>query len=264
MSNVITDAELVSQFAKKAMEEPEAVIAPSQAPSDTTVDLPGGYATESGKIIKVAEVRELNGSDEEAISRAGSRAKALNVILQRGLVRVGEEAVTKEALDNLLSGDRDAILIGIRKVTFGDTLDMSIRCPFCFDEHDTSIDLSTDIPQVLLPSAEDRSWVVSTKSGPVGVTLPTGVVQKKLMDNADKTSSEINTLLLGGCILTVNGVPSMGAHTALSLSMSDRTKIIEEIIRRNPGPRLGEVKKACKACGEAIELPLSLLDLFQL
>jgi len=264
VSNVITDAELVSQFAKKAMEEPEAVIAPSQAPSDNTVELPGGYATNSGKIVKVAEVRELNGADEEAISRAGSRAKALNVILQRGLVRVGDEEVTKDTLDNLLSGDRDAILIGIRKVTFGETLDMSIRCPLCLDEHESTVNLNTDVPVVSLLSAEDRSWVVNTKSGPVGVTLPTGVVQKKLMDNADKTSSEINTLLLSGCVLTVNGVPSMGAHTALSLSMSDRTKIIEDIINRNPGPRLGEVKIACKACGEGIDLPLSLLDLFQL
>lgn len=264
MANVITDAELVSQFAKKAMEEPEAVIAPSQAPSDTTVELPGGYATASGKIVKVAEVRELTGADEEAISRAGSRAKALNVIIQRGLVRVGDEEVTKDTLDTLLSGDRDAILIGIRKVTFGNTLDMSIRCPSCLDEHESTVDLNTDVPVVSLPSAEDRFWVVSTKSGPVGVTLPTGVVQKRLMDNADKTSSEINTLLLSGCVLTVNGIPSMGAHTALSLGMSDRTKIIEEIIRRNPGPRLGEVKIACKACGEDIDLPLSLLDLFQL
>jgi hypothetical protein len=56
----------------------------------------------------------------------------------------------------------------------------------------------------------------------------------------------------------------MGAHTALSLTMSDRTKIIEEILKRNPGPRLGEVTKLCKACGESISTPLSLLDLFQL
>ena len=264
MSNVITDAELVSQFAKKAMEEPEAVIAPSQAPSDTTVTLPGGYVTNSEKVIKTAEVRELNGADEEAISRAGSRAKALNVILQRGLTKVGDEEITKDTLDNLLSGDRDAILIGIRKVTFGETLDLSIRCGSCSEEQDTSINLSTDVPIISLSQSEDRAWTVTTKSGPVVVTLPTGVVQKKLMDNADKTSSEINTLLLSGCILTVNGVPSMGAHTALSLSMSDRTKIIEEIISKNPGPRLGEVKKACKACGEDINLPLSLLDLFQL
>ena len=70
-------------------------------------------------------------------------------------------------------------------------------------------------------------------------------------------------MLLAGCILSVNGAPSIGAQTALSLGMADRTKMVEDIIERNPGPRLGEVKKVCKACGEYIPLPLSLLDLFR-
>lgn len=264
-TNVITDAELVSQFAKKAMEEPEAVIEPSQAPSDTTFELPGGFLTEAGEIIKVVEVRELTGADEEAISRAGSRAKALGILLSRGLVRVGSGEATKETLDLLLSGDRDAILIAIRKATFGAGMPVQIRCFSCSEEQNTIIDLNADIPyKVLKDPITDRVWVVKTKSGPVLVSLPTGVVQQKLMDNADKTSAEINTMLLAGCVMSVNGVPSMGAHTALSLTMSDRTKIIEEILKRNPGPRLGEVTKLCKACGESISTPLSLLDLFQL
>ena len=94
--------------------------------------------------------------------------------------------------------------------------------------------------------------------------LPNGIVQKKLMENMDKTSAEINTLLLSGCIVTINGSPSVGASTALSLSMADRAKIIDQILEKNPGPRLGEVKKACKACGEDMDLPLSLVDLFRL
>jgi len=84
------------------------------------------------------------------------------------------------------------------------------------------------------------------------------------MENIDKTSAEINTLLLSGCIVSIDGVPSVGASTALALSMADRNAILDSIIDRNPGPRLGEVKKACKACGEDIQLPLSLVDLFRL
>jgi hypothetical protein len=263
MSQVITDAELVSQFAKQAMEEPEKVIT-SRAPSDTTVDLPGGYISQDGTVVKTAEVRELNGSDEEAISKAGSKAKALGVLLQRGLVKVGTEDATKEMLDNLLSGDRDAILIGIRKVTFGDELKAMVHCYSCNEDQETVVTLSEDVPVRSLDDLKGRSWVVETKRGPVAVGLPNGLVQKKLMDNADKTSAEINTLLLSGCVMSVNGSPSMGAHTVLSLGMTDRANIVDEIIENNPGPRLGEVKKACKACGEDMSLPLSLLDLFQL
>ena len=263
MSQVITDAELVSQFAQQAMEEPEKVIT-SRAPSDTTVDLPGGYISQDGTVVKTAEVRELNGSDEEAISKAGSKAKALGVLLQRGLVKVGTEDATKETLDSLLSGDRDAILIGIRKVTFGDELKAMVHCYSCNEDQETVVTLSEDVPVRNLDDLKGRSWVVETKRGPVAVGLPNGLVQKKLMDNADKTSAEINTLLLSGCVMSVNGSPSMGAHTVLSLGMTDRANIVDEIIENNPGPRLGEVKKACKACGENMNLPLSLLDLFQL
>ena len=263
MSQVITDAELVSQFAQQAMEEPEKVIT-SRAPSDTTVDLPGGYISQDGTVVKTAEVRELNGSDEEAISKAGSKAKALGVLLQRGLVKVGTEDATKEMLDSLLSGDRDAILLGIRKVTFGDELKAMVHCYSCNEDQETVVTLSEDVPVRSLDDLKGRSWVVETKKGPVAVGLPNGLVQKKLMDNADKTAAEINTLLLSGCVMSVNGSPSMGAHTVLSLGMTDRANIVDEIIENNPGPRLGEVKKACKACGEDMNLPLSLLDLFQL
>jgi hypothetical protein len=263
MSKVITDAELVTQFAQQAMEEPEKVIT-SRAPSDTTVDLPGGYVSQDGSVVKTAEVRELNGADEEAISKAGSKAKALGVLLQRGVVKIGAEDATKDMLDGLLSGDRDAILIGIRKVTFGDELKAMVHCYACNEDQETVIVLSEDVPVRSIEDSKGRTWVVETKSGPVGVALPTGVVQKKLMDNADKTAAEINTLLLSGCVVSVNGAPSMGAHTVLSLGMVDRAKLVDDIIENNPGPRLGEVKKACKACGESIDLPLSLLDLFQL
>jgi len=263
MSQVITDAELVSQFAQQAMEDPEKVIT-SRAPSDTTVDLPGGYVSQDGTVVKTAEVRELNGADEEAISKAGSKAKALGVLLQRGLVKVGTEDATKDMLDSLLSGDRDAILLGIRKVTFGDELKAMAHCYACNEDQEIVVVLSEDVPVRLLDESKGRTWLVETKKGPVGVALPTGLVQKKLMDNADKTAAEINTLLLAGCVLSVDGAPSMGAHTVLSLGMTDRANIVDEIIDNNPGPRLGEVKKACRACGENMNLPLSLLDLFQL
>lgn len=264
MTKIITDAELVQQYAQKAMEEPEKQIV-TQAPSDADVRLPGGYILPNGDVVKTAEVKELNGADEEAISKAGSTAKALTTLLQRGLVKLGDKEATKEDLDVLLAGDRDAILLGIRKVTFGKELPLRVRCSFCSSDQDVEIDLDADVPvKELADPIADRVWEVETKQGVVKLGLPNGITQKKLMDNLDKTSSEVNTLILSGCILSVNNAPSIGASTALSLGMADRTKIVEDIITRNPGPRLGEVTKGCAVCGEIIPLPLSLLDLFRL
>jgi len=264
VAKIISDAELVNQFAQKAMEEPESVIT-TRAPSDTEVCLRGGFITEDGKLITTAEVRELTGADEEFVSKTGSMAKALNALLERGLVKLGNEEVTRDHLDTLLAGDRDSILIGIRCATFGRDLTLNVKCPNCSTGQTCVINLVDDVPYRELKDKEkDRTWSMNTKRGSVTVSLPNGIVQKKLMDNVEKTSAEINTLLLSGCITSVDGSPSVGAATALSLGMSDRAKVIDEILSRNPGPRLGEVKKACQACGEDIELPLSLADLFRL
>lgn len=263
MAEIITDAELINKFANKAMEEPEEQIV-TRAPSDSEVKLPGGFM-KGTELITTAEVKELNGSDEEAIARAGSTGKSLQVLLQRGLVKLGAHEATKEDLDTLLAGDRDAVLIGIRCATFGEDLTLTVRCPSCGDQHDATVNLIDDVPvKTLKDPTSDRAWEVKTKMGTVVVALPNGIVQRKLMENIDKTSAEINTLLLSGCIVSIDGIPSVGASTALSLSMADRSKILDSIIDRNPGPRLGEVKKACKACGEEIQLPLSLVDLFRL
>jgi len=264
VAEIITDAELIKQFTEKVMEEPEAIIE-TRAPSDTEVELPGGFIDSKGELFTTAEVKELTGADEEAIAKAGSTGKALNVLLQRGLAKIGPNQATKEDLDTLLSGDRDAILLGIRRATFGPTLDLQTRCLSCGDEAVTAVHLLDDIPVVKLKDpAEDREFVVSTKIGEATVALPNGIVQKKLMEFIEKTAAEVNTLLLSGCIVSLDGYPSVGASTALSLNMADRNKIIDEIVTRNPGPRLGEVKKPCKACGEDMSLPLSLLDLFRI
>ena len=205
------------------------------------------FRSSFGELHKTAEVRELTGADEEAVAKAGSTGKALNVLLQRGLVKLGANDAKKDDLDILLSGDRDAILLGIRRVTFGPTLTLATRCMSCSSEDNTEINLIDDVPVRVLEDSDDREWVVKTKLGDAVIALPNGIVQKKLMENSDKTAAEVNTLLLSGCIVSLDGAPSVGASTALSLGMADRSKIIEEIIARNPGPRLGEVTKACKA-----------------
>lgn len=264
MTQIITDAELVAQYAKKAMEEPEKVIK-TQAPSNSEVTLPGGYILPSGELAKTAEVKELNGEDEEAISKASSASKSISILLQRGLVKLGDKDASKEDLDALLSGDRDAILIGIRIATFGNLIPLNVMCGSCNHEQLTEVDLNEDVPVVTLKnSIADRVWEKKTKQGTLKLSLPNGVTQKKLLENIDKTISEINTILLSGCILSVDNAPALGTQTALSLGLAERNQIVEEILTKNPGPRLGEVKKVCKACGEDIPLPLGLLDLFRL
>jgi hypothetical protein len=235
------------------------------APSNNDVNLPGGYISQDGSLIKYAEVRELNGSDEEAIAKAGSLGKVLNTILQRGLVSLGQEKVTKDTFEDLLAADREAILLGIRKVTFGEKADYNLFCPKCGEESVVTIDLNEDIPvSELADPIIDRKWDVEIKAGIAKVTLPNGRTQRLLMESTEKTSAELNTVLLEGCLIGINGQGSLGTSTVLKLGMGDREKLVEEILIKNPGPRLGDVMKTCEACGTEVNTPLSLMSLFRL
>ena len=264
MTELSQDPKVVKAAISEALKETPVEVK-TVAPSSNEVALPGGFISPGGALAKYAEVRELNGADEEAISKSGSIGRALNTILQKGLVSIGGEDVKKDDIDDLLAADRDSILLGIRRVTFGETVEYGAVCPSCNSEQVLEIDLGKDIPVKELDNPiEDRKWAVEVKAGPVVLTLPTGEVQKKLMENTDKTTAELNTILLSSCVLSVNNKPSLGATTVLKLGMGDRDKLVEEILNKNPGPRLGEVTKACEACGEAVPTPLSLMALFRL
>jgi hypothetical protein len=260
----ITDANLINSLADELNSPTEKEIV-TEHKNDSEVTLPGGFIAKDGSLIKYAEVRELNGIDEEIIYKASSMGRALATILQRAVVSIGSSPVATEDLDNLLTGDRDALLLGIYTTTFGKTVEFKTTC-VCQTELDVVVDLGKDVPvKAIEDPIQDRTFSYeSKKHGVIVVALPTGKTQKKLIEHSDKTTSELNSILLGECLKSINGKSAIGLTSALNLGMIDREKIIAEIIDRNPGPRLGEVKTTCEACGKEINLRLSLADLFRL
>jgi hypothetical protein len=257
-----TDAAQINRLAEGLTAGPQVIA--TEAPASTTVQLPGGYITPERTVVRTAEVRELNGLDEEAIAKAGSTAKALITVLERGLVAIGDKPATREDLSILLSGDRDAILLGIRKVTFGNTSEHVGFCNQCEEPREFEVDLTADVEVKELENPiTERNWKVKIKSGYATLTLPNGLTQKKVMENANKTVAELNTIILNGCLVGIND-SSITPSTVLELGIADRETLIQEIIEKNPGPRLGEVSKACQACGNEVDLPLSLAALFRL
>ena len=66
---------LANKMLKQAtQEESLPVVQPEIAPPlDTMVELPGGYLTDTGEVIRSAEIREMTGRDEEAVAIATMR-----------------------------------------------------------------------------------------------------------------------------------------------------------------------------------------------
>jgi hypothetical protein len=233
---------------------------------DTNIELPGGfYDPLEDTLVTTAEVKELTGADEEDIVRITETGKALMAILQKGTVSVGGKPADKDTLELLLAGDRETLLLGIRCATFGTEIELTeVVCSRCPELQTMTIDLKKDVKiQTLKDRLQDRTFVLNLKVGKVKVTLPTGNTQSKLVNATNKNNAELDTLLLSSCVLEINDATVLGQAQIRNLGIQDRRTILEEIAKRNPGPLLNEVKKACNTCGQEVELPLTLADLFR-
>jgi hypothetical protein len=257
---------LANDLIKKATAEQQAVAQPADitAPSsDTLVHLPGGYLTDAGEVIKTAEVRELTGRDEEAIAKTNTIGKALTTILSRAVVSIGKNRVTDEVLDNLLAGDRDALLLGIYKATFGPTADIESYCAGCGTDKTVQVDIDNDIStKALGDPIAGRKFTVFGKHEYV-VTLPTGVVQREIISSTDKTAAELATLLLERTVQEIDGNPVFSKAQIQGLGVSDRRLIGAELAARAIGPQLENITVQCPDCEGEVEVPINFGTLFR-
>lgn len=261
-----SDPALANKLVNQALSEQEVVVAASKteipSPPDTQVELPGGLFDPFDGLITTVEIRELTGADEEQLARILDAGKGLLAILEKATVKIGDKPADKETLDSLLAGDREMILLAIRIATFGPDVKVGPMCPNCAVSATFEIDLEKDV-EIKKLNEENREFTVTCKVGTVVLNLPTGTTQKALVNATNKNSAELDTILLKGCMASINGVPVMGVQQIRDLSIKDRRTLLEEITNRNPGPQLSEIKKTCSSCEQEVSLPLTLADLFR-
>lgn len=256
---------LVNNIVDKMMNETPKLAEPTiTPPSDTTVNLPGGIVLPSGEVLRTAEVRELTGRDEEAVSRAINTGKAILTLVDRATVKIGNQPADEKLMYNLLAGDRDALLLGIYKATFGKEVTIESFCPGCDDMKTVIIDIDEDIETKRLNDPiEDRIFTIEGKKGPIVVQLPTGAVQKELLDNAEKTAAELSSILLERIVLSINGQPVLGRSQVQNLNIVDRRAILDAVDEKVPGPKLQELNVDCPDCGGKVGVPISFGTLFR-
>jgi hypothetical protein len=243
---------------------------PELAPD--TVDLPGGLVR-GDEVIRTATVRELTGEDEEKLYKAlasNNRFHFTNVLLECGTELIGDEPA-KPLLKNLLIGDREQIILAIRRVTYGDNITVvNYECPECgVVTPQISFDISEDIPVRKLEHPSDIEFEVKLRKGSVAhVRLPTGADQKVLSEHPDATLAERNTLMLQNIIRILvdpNGTQhnlAVEPSLALKMGIADRRSILNEVAKRTPGPRYNDIKFVHEACGKEVTLGIDLGDLF--
>lgn len=238
-----------------------------EAPPDTHVTLERGIWRDAA-FHRDAEVRELNGADEEALARAGTNwNKLLDTLLVRGVRTIGRESVTPKVVDELILGDREALVLAIRRVSFGDTISYrKVVCPGCAELIDVTYPLD-QVPTVHLSDPEQIEFPVRLRHGLTAVLrLPTGADQNAVLGRSELTGAQQNTEMIARCLLRLegpDGEQAGSAQVARDLPMADRATVIEHLRVTQPGPRFSEISFAHETCGEEVPLPVSLADLFR-
>jgi hypothetical protein len=261
-------AEALNSLTQKVLSS--AAPAPEIGPApETLVKLPAGLVTEGG-IVRDAEVQELTGEHEEALAKArqsNNPGRFVQVLLTSGVVSIGNEKPTVKQLTSLLQGDIDALLLGIRKATFGSEFELEqVVCPNCGELNDLKMDLN-DIPMQELE--DEREFEVELRFGRrAKLVYPTGEVQAEIYKNAELTPPELVSILLSHCVLgfyEADGSfrPSNGLSDVRKLGKLDRVKLNEFLFNNQPGPRYDDVKAACHACESEVQVSLNVGLLFQ-
>lgn len=236
---------------------------------DAMVKLPAGLVTEGG-IVRDAEVRELTGRHEEELAKVRNNpSKFVRTLLTSGVVSIGDQKATPALLNDLVQGDIDALLLGIRKMTFGKDFELyQVPCDNCGELNDLKLDLDA-IPVTELEDPLEREFDVEIRRGKkVRVVFPNGEAQSDLYKNASLTAPELVSILLSHCILGFidrngNFTPSRGKNDVLDMGKADRDIVQEFIYEKQPGPRYDQVKAVCSACESEVQVPLNVGILFR-
>lgn len=255
----------------------QADLPPAELPPDDLVTLPGGFV-HKGSVIKHAVVRELNGEDEEALAKAlqgGNLYHLLDTLITRGTVKLGDLSYdeTQRAVPELLTGDRDEIILGIRAATYGDTVEVfGWKCPECggtVDKIDFSIKEDVDRTRLKNPLEDAEFEVKLARGGKAKVRLATGVVQMAVWEQDELLGPQRDDIMLSKTIQTYTDragqehIISLFPSMVRQMSAPDRRAIIRELSKRQPGPRYNDIRFTHDGCHKEVALALGITDLFR-
>jgi hypothetical protein len=257
--------ELVDQLVE-AKSQPPPLMA---GPPTNVVTMPGGYLDENGQLHKEAHIREVTGKDEEQLARELRNpnvtvAGIVDMILRRTITSIGTLEATPQLLGELLIGDRSALLLAVRILTFGSDWEVpDWPCRLCGQTFGVVIELEKDIEVQSLPNPSIQEFDVKLRHGHVAtVGLITGAIQMAMAGDGDRTGPEEQTIAINRCLRRYDGQPvrfPMGAD----MGMADRRTLIKAMEDAQPGPQLEGVMVQCEKCGGGAGYAVSLIDLFR-
>jgi hypothetical protein len=217
--------------------------------------IPGGYYAD-GRHWREAHVRPLTGEDHLFLTeqcRGLLPAQWVTEALTRCVSRLGpNEPVTREAIRSLTAGDREALLLHLRRLTWGNRLRCLVTCPA--PECTEKLEVDADVADLLLPpygeAVQEQELAIRQEDGASSVVrfrLPTGADQEAAAVVARTDMAGAADLLLRRCVrlaTSSDGNPVDKLPDALGEQLSDRMAELD------PQAEI-TLHLACPVCGAA-------------
>lgn len=230
------------------------------------VPLLAGYVDKDEVLHTTFTYREMNGKDEEAISKADVRqngAKMVNVLVERCVTQIG--TLTKKecgarwgtVVRELLGGDLDYMAFKIRELSKGKEVEFIHKCPNCGTKLTTIV--STDEFQIkpyMGQSAIDFSLVRGYKDGRGElhkdgiIRLPNGFDREIVTPLFKKNPSTAMTMMLTR-LMAFNDGALVTQNLVNEMTLRDR-EILEKIIKENTFGIDTNIEIVCSSCGQDI------------
>jgi hypothetical protein len=233
------------------------------------VTLPGGFAFE-GDWQRTVSVRPLSGRDEAFLSEEGRAllpARRVTVLLERTLGHcVPGAAVTSEFVRHLTVGDREALMLHLRRLTLGEKISCIISCPLAACGEQMDLDLKVEdllVPPNAHACGETQEAFVEGEGRRYRVLfrLPNGGDQEDAAALAAEDLEAAVRLVMRRCVKSTTLADDAEAGE-VSLP-PDAVRALQSVMASLDEQAEIVLDLKCPACGRAFSLPFDIGDYFQ-
>ena len=208
--------------------------------------LPIGYTDSAGRIHRRAVLRKMRGHEEALLYDASlSAGQLVTELLRSCLLRLGDlSPVDAETVAQLYTADRNYLLLELRRITLGDQLQASYRCPQCGGDVAVVENLAEMEVQRLAEGQVLADRALALEDGYVDrkgtlhtaltLTLPRGLDEEFVSPMVARDPLKAQDALVLRCIKRFGTLPraeleAYGVKILRDLSMGDRRLIYQAL-----------------------------------
>lgn len=217
------------------------------APGSTRVAIPHGVPRD-GAFVRELRLRAVAGEDHAfLLDTAGSMTpdERANAVLERCL----DEERPAALVASLVAGDREALLLQVRRLTLGEMLDCVLRCADC----DEPMELELRVGDLLADAYEEPRSIyevtIEATDPPViaRFRLPTVLDLREATRSGNADPYATVEQLLARCVIDVDG-PAID-----DASVDMRAAIAAAMAERDPQAEI-ELDLTCPSCSTAFSI----------